>query len=221
MTVPRSEIQTLTPGALWTGWKIDMAGIGGSAIYLSPGVNDKGSGVVWQGQTYDPFPIAGSGFEVTTQGQLPRPTVSVAALDGRVGALIASLDDLVGAIVTRKRALVKYLDAANWNGGNPSADPSAGFEDDIWILEQKTSESFDVITFSLSALTDFQGLKIPSRLIQTSTCPWTYKGTECGYAGAISSCDRGLTTPNGCRAHFPTGALPFGGFPGALSLMGA
>lgn len=218
MTVPRSEMQTLTPGALWTGWKIDMSAIGGSILYLSPSVNSKGSGVVWQGQTYNPFPMDGSGFEVTSQGQLPRPTVTVSALDGALGAAIATLDDLVGAVVTRKRVLAKYLDAANWNGGSPTADPTAGYEDDIWVIDQKTSESFDVITFQLSAASDFQGLKIPSRQIQTSTCPWAYKGTECGYAGALTTCAHTLAD---CRAHHPTGPLPFGGFPGALSLMGS
>lgn len=43
-------------------------------------------------------------------------------------------------------------------------------------------------------------------------CRWSYKGPECGYAGARASCSRTLRGTNGCEAH--NNAPRFGGYPG-------
>ena len=229
MSVPRAEIQTLTPGAIVTLFKLDATLIGGSTYYLCPQLNPLGTNVVWQGQTYTAFPIAAAGFESSTTGALPHPNLTVSNLDGLMSGLVDSLYDLVGAIVTRKQVLVKYLDAANFSGGNATADPTAGFADDLWVIEQKTAESAESITFDLVAASDAQGLYLPGRMIQTSNCPSAYKNGDgtgmCPYAGALPSCDHGLLTPNGCRVHFPVVAgvappLPFGGFPGAQAVTG-
>ena len=229
MTIPRAEIQSLTPGAIVELFKVDASGIGGSVYYLCSQLNPLGANVVWQGTTYTAFPIAASGFEASTTGALPHPTLSVSNLDGLMSGLVDSLYDLVGAIVTRHQVLVKYLDAANFSGGNATADPTAGFADDVWVVEQKMAETADSITFDLVAASDAQGLMLPARVIQTSNCPSAYKNGDgtgmCPYAGAMPSCDHGLLTLNGCRAHFPVVAgvappLPFGGFPGAQAITG-
>ena len=225
MTVPRSEIQTLTPGALVTLFKVDLSVIGGGVYYLGSQINAKGAGITWAGQLYTPFPIMFSGFEASTNGALPHPTLAVSNIDGLMSGLVDSLGDMVGAVVTRKQVLVKFLDAVNFEQGNPLADSTAGFADDVWVLEQKTEETSDSITFELVAASDAQGLQVPSRIIQNSTCPFSYKNGDgtglCPYAGALASCDHGLATPNGCMTHFPAVGgvqpqLPFGGFPGAL-----
>ena len=218
-TLQNADVQGLNPGALWIGFKLDLGGIGGGVYFFSANLNQMGSGVSWQGQVYTPMPIMVSGFEASSQNALPHPKLQVSNLDGLVGALVASLGDLAGAILTRKQCFVKYLDAANFSGGNPYADPTAGFQDDIWVVEQKLSETWDAITFDLVALCDAQGLQIPARPIQTSTCPNSYKNADgsglCTYVGALTSCDRGLKTNNGCVVHFGAGVpLPFGGFPG-------
>jgi len=225
MTVPRAEIQTLTPGAMVTLFKVDLSVIGGGVYYLGPQLNEKAVGVTWAGQLYTPFPIAFSGFEASTNGALPHPVLAVSNIDGLMSGLVDSLGDMVGAIVTRKQILVKYLDAINFNAGNSNADSSAGFLDDIWVIEQKTAETAEAISFELVAATDAQGLQVPSRIIQKSTCTFSYKNGDgtglCPYAGALTSCDHGLATPNGCIVHFPAVGgvqppLPFGGFPGSI-----
>jgi hypothetical protein len=45
------------------------------------------------------------------------------------------------------------------------------------------------------------------------TCPWKYKGTECGYSGGLTTCDLTFDGPNGCNAHFDnnTARAKFGG----------
>jgi lambda family phage minor tail protein L len=204
-------------------FKLDLSTLSGGTYYFSPQLNPKGGSIVWQGQTYTPMPIMAEGFSASTSGSLPHPTLTVANLDGIVGALVNSLDDLVGGIVTRKRVLAKYLDAVNFPGGNANADSTAGFDDDVWVIEQKTAETPESIVWDLVAASDAQGLEIPSRVIQTSNCPASYKNADgsglCPDTGSLTSCDHGLNTTNGCAVHFPVvngvqPNIPFGGFPG-------
>lgn len=41
-------------------------------------------------------------------------------------------------------------------------------------------------------------------------CPYKYRDKNCGYTGNLPTCDKTIAH---CRAHFGSGALPFGGFP--------
>lgn len=52
----------------------------------------------------------------------------------------------------------------------------------------------------------------PRRHQLMDRCSWLYKGTDCKYAGALTSCDLTLNGVNGCAAH--SNELNFGGFPG-------
>ncbi|BDU76307.1 phage minor tail protein L [Mesoterricola sediminis] len=218
----RADVQTLNPGAIWEGYVVDASLLGGSVYYLTSALNPLGASVVWQGNTYQPIPIEGDGWEASTNGALPHPTLTVANLDGFISGIVDSFQDLVGAVVTRKRCLIKYLDAAN---GIPGAtpDPTGGFDDEVWVVEQKKAETLESIVFDLVAASDAQGLMLPSRQILT-TCTAVYKNTDgsglCPYTGALATCSHEIPAEGGgCRAHFPTGPLPFGGFPGAIQVM--
>lgn len=52
----------------------------------------------------------------------------------------------------------------------------------------------------------------PRRNQLKDRCTWKYKGTECGYVGALTSCDLSLQGANGCTAH--SNSDRFGGCPG-------
>lgn len=54
--------------------------------------------------------------------------------------------------------------------------------------------------------------RFPRRKQMRDRCSWRYKSAECGYKGALSSCDLSLRGPNGCAAHNNTPR--FGGCPG-------
>jgi lambda family phage minor tail protein L len=147
---------------------------------------------------------------------------------GIITALVLAYDDLLGAKVTRKRTMSKYLDAVNFTGGvNPDADPDAEFPDDIYFIEHKVNENKYMVEFELSASFDVQGVKLPRRQIIQNICPWKYRGAECGYTGtnyfdsndvavgssSLDVCGKRLTS---CEARFGTNAeLPYGGFPAA------
>ncbi len=213
MSLPLTEIQSLAPSAVLELFVLDATVCGGTVYRFHAGTNGLGASVVWQGQTYSPFPIQADGFEWSSRGSLPRPKLRVAALDGVVGGLVRDLEDLVGATVTLKRCFAKHLDAANFSPAvNANADPTACWPDEPWVVERKVMETSDVIEFELVTPLDVQTAQIPKRRVTANICPWTFKGTECGYVGATASCGKRLAD---CKTNFgATADLPFGAFPG-------
>lgn len=212
MPAPTSDIQGLTPGGIWTGFVLDATGIaGGSVSRFYPGTDGAGGDVVWQGNTYTAFPVKAEGFEITAKGTLPRPTLTISNIGGVIGLLVRDLEDLVGAIVTRKRTLIQYLD------GEPGADPTQEFEDDVYLVERKVSEDKEQIVFELASAMDVHGLRLPARLIQATVCGWN-DAAICTYSvGGV--CDKTIEGAAGCKFHWGADAdLPFGGMPGAARI---
>lgn len=113
-----SEIQKLEPSAIVELFEMDASSFGGDLLRFHAGTNGLTTNVVWQGNTYTAFPIQASGFDYSGNGQLPRPKLQVANLTGAITLLVLTYDDLLGAKITRKRTLAKYLDAVNFAGGN-------------------------------------------------------------------------------------------------------
>ena len=227
MTI-QQDLQRLAPGSIVELYEIDATAIGGGVTRLHSGTNQLRSGVVWQGNLYQPFPIECRGFEFVGRGQLPRPTVQVANVTGLIGLLARQYQDLIGAKFIRRRTLVKYLDAVNFAGGvNPSADPGAYLPDDIYFVDRRSSENKVLVEFELAAAFDVSGVLLPRRYVVQNVCPWRYRGAECGYAGtayfdandqpasslATDVCGKRLSS---CKRRFGAFAeLPFGGFPAA------
>ena len=223
-----SEIQKLEPSAVVDLFVLDMTALGDTIYRFHAGTNSLRSNVVWQGETYSPFPIQASGFEYSGNGQIPRPKIVVANLTGTVTLLALLFKDLIGAKVTRKRTLAKYLDAVNFPGGvNPTEDTSAEFPEEIYYIDRKSAENRDVVEFELAASFDVQGVQLPRRQIIQNVCPWVYRGGECGYSGTnyfdandnpvgsagADVCGKRLSS---CEARFgTTSPLSFGGFPAA------
>lgn len=109
-----SEIQKLEPSAIVELFEIDATTIGGSVLRFHAGTNGLRQNVVWQGNTYTPFPLQTTGFDFTGNGQLPRPKLVMSNATGALTMLVLLYDDLLGAKVTRRRTLAKYLDAVNF-----------------------------------------------------------------------------------------------------------
>lgn len=219
-----TDVQTLEPGPLLEFWQLDATSIGGGVLHFQGMQN----GVMyWQGIEYSPWPIKGEGFARTTDQQ-PQPKVTVGNLDGSISTLCAIYEDLVGAVVTRRRTFAKYLDAINFPGvGNPDADPEQEFPPEVWFIERKASEVAEAVEFELSSALDFNGVKLPRRQIIADQCPFTYRGPYCNYTGpavadeldnptsnpALDKCGRRLSS---CKLRqWPDDILNFGGFPAA------
>lgn len=223
-----SELQKLSPSAKVEFYILDLTALGDVAYYIHAGTNELTQPVTWQGVEYTPMPIVATGFDFNTSGQLPRPKMTFANTSGAITAFILQFNDCLGAKVTRKRTLVKFLDAVNFDGGvNPSADDTASYPDDIFYIKRKVKEDKVSVEFELGSATDVVGVKLPRRQIIQNLCQWKYRGNECGYAGtnyfksddsvtANSSQDVCGKRLSSCKLRFgATSQLPFGSFPGA------
>jgi lambda family phage minor tail protein L len=160
---------------------IDLSPITGNAsdlYYFTNQLAPNDEKIQWQGNTYDPLPIISSGYEKSTTGQIAQPTLTVANVLGTFTELISQYDDLVGAKVTRRRTLGKYLD------GQIEADPLQEFPIDVYYIERKAEENALTITWELASILDLEGLKLPRRIIIQNLCLWKYRSSECGYTGA-------------------------------------
>jgi lambda family phage minor tail protein L len=164
--------------------------------YFTANLMPDNTKIKWQGITYEPLPISAAGFERTTQGQIPTPELTVANVLGTLAAVVNTLDDLVGAKVTRRRTLLKYLD------GGSSPDSTQEFPDDVFYIERKIAESSITITWQLASKIDLEGLQLPRRIITQNYCLWKYRGSECGYTGpaVANEYDRPITVSGASSA---------------------
>ena len=220
------EIQKLEPSAIIELFEMKLTeninGISTTFRYHA-GTNQLRNDIVFNGKTYEAAPIEVDGFEVTTKGSLPRPSMKVANANSAISALIILYNPLK-AEVKRIRTCKKFLDSANFSGTNPSADPTAKFEDEIWYIDRVANENPELVEFELTSKLDLTNLALPRRQV-LEHCPWQYRGSECGYRGtryfdlnddsttqANDACAKRYTS---CAKRFTKGPLPFGGFPGA------
>ena len=180
--------------------------------------------IIWQGETFEPMALEVSGLEMRSDGKASAPTLSMAnnigGIQGAISAYCLQFGDFAGAKLKVITTLAKYLDAENFSTGNATANPSEKREQ-IWFIEQKTSENSQQVTFELSNPVDFEGLKIPTRQI-SNYCNWEYRSEECGYIGSAMFTEKDEPTDNpaldrcnyrtsGCRCR--ENELHFGGFP--------
>ncbi|WP_235838094.1 phage minor tail protein L, partial [Chitinasiproducens palmae] len=156
----QNDVQKLEPGDKVTLFEIDATAFGGDLLRFHP--HAQSEPIIWQGQPYSPWPVSVSGFSRSGETKQATPSLSVSNLDGTISAMCAALDDLVGARVLRHCTLAKYLDAANFPNGNPTADPNEEMPVELWFIEQKTADTGDEVTFELSSPLAFGGRQLPN-----------------------------------------------------------
>ena len=229
MTTPKliqEQLQLLEPSAIIELFQLELTeavnGIN-QTFYYHAGTNELSADIIYNGLTYAAYPIEVDGFELNTKGTLPRPSMKIANANSAISALILLYNPLQ-AKVTRIRTCKKFLDANNFANGNSTADPNAKFEDEVWYIDRIANENLELVEFELTSKLDLTNLALPRRQI-LEHCPWQYRGTECGYIGTacfdLNDNPVGASEDNcgkrysSCVRRFPTGLLPFGGFPGA------
>ena len=229
------ELSVLNPSAIVELFELRLDNnLHGSSDILRwhPGVNEQVTGnIVWNGETYQRVPVKAEGFEYKNTGTLPRPTLTVDNTTSLITALFLVVNattagnDLAGAEVRRIRTLKKFLDAANFSGGNSDADPYAAFPEERWFVDRKAAESRNVVSFELASKFDLVGQKLPKRQCVANVCQWEYRSSECSYTGsnffdvndnsaaslAEDRCGKRLSS---CKLRFgENDPLPFGSFP--------
>lgn len=242
-----NAIQTLEPGNEIMLFELDGADYGadvlrfhGHAIphtpaeLLAAGASADqlpAKAIWWKGEEYGAWPMQYEGSEANGDGTAVRPKLSVGNVNGRITALCLAFEDLLEFKLTIRNTLAEYLDAVNFEGGNPTADPTQE-SIEVWYVDQKTNEDGETVSWDLASPGDVGGETIGRQM--TTLCHWCltggYRGPNCGYTGPYVTKD-GVVTDNpeldecdatlgkGCIPRFGEGnPLPFGGFP-AVSLI--
>lgn len=224
------ELTNLTPSSLMTLFEIDFTNVvqsinsslvkDSNEIGLFPNFEQGkenilrfhnnikvfNSYIIWQGKTFFPAPIMAEGFEITSRGVLPSPTLSLTSQTEEgieamsiIRRVIRKYGDIVGAKVTRIRTFAKFLDKNNFSDiSSPDSqrgiyasnfpeeyepDPYAELPRDVFFVERKASEDKTSITYELSSSLDVEGVKLPRRVVTASKCGFTYRGCGCFYEG--------------------------------------
>ena len=228
-----ADVQQLEPGQLVDLFLLDTTMLAGDVRRMH-GYTQVGP-IIWQGQAFEPWPIQATGFELNSDGRPPAPVVTVANIGGMLGALARALDDLVGARFTRLRTFGRYLDAANFPAGNPTADPAEQLRPEVWYIEQRSRETSELVEFTLASPLNLNGAMLPGRQILANVCGWLkhggYRGPYCNYTGSacFDARDQPVADPSldqcggrleSCRLRFESIGQPlnFGGMPAADGL---
>lgn len=186
--------------------------------------------IIWQGQTFEPMAIQVDGLEMNATGKASSPTLTMAnniqGIQGAVSAYCLQFSDFADAKLKVIKTLAKYLDAENFSAGNVTANVNE-VKEELWYIEQKTSENNSQVTFELSNPVDFEGRRIPARNI-TGYCDEAvngrYRGETCKYIGLQYFTEMNIATDDPasdkCRGDLKACRLRFNesnfcGFPAA------
>ena len=201
MTTPVSELQKINPSSIVELFQLELiTAIHGSntKYYFHNGTNTNGnSNLVFNNIEYTKMPIEAEGFEFNGK-QTPRPRLRISNILGTFTTILLTLPQgLEGAKVTRIRTLARYVDNANFTGGqillengsnllledgfaidmdqgiNPfgTPDPTATFDEQIFIIDRKSTENRDIIEFELAATYDIAGVRLPKRQVLPADFP--------------------------------------------------
>jgi lambda family phage minor tail protein L len=153
----------------------------GAGIYKVTNFTDDGSPIVFGGITFTPIPLQTEGWEITSEGSMPRPTMRVSTKSPVFASFVREYDNGVGAVVYRQRTYARFLD------GHEDANPNAQFSIDVYRINEKTDEYGGILEWELTSYFDLEGKKIPGRQILRDTCTHIYRrwnGTDFDYSKA-------------------------------------
>ena len=201
MTTPVSELQKINPSNIVELFQLELiTAIHGSntKYYFHNGTNTNGNtNLIFNNIEYTKMPIEAEGFEFNGK-QTPRPRLRISNILGTFTTILLTLPQgLEGAQVTRIRTLARYVDNANFTGGqillengsnllledgfaidmdqgiNPfgTPDPTATFDEQIFIIDRKSTENRDIIEFELAATYDIDGVRLPKRQVLPADFP--------------------------------------------------
>ena len=80
-------------------------------------------------------------------------------------------NDLIGSTLVRIRTLRKFLDSANFNSTNSTADSTQKFPDEVYMIARKVVENQEIVQFECASMFDMAGVKAPKRQILPDEFP--------------------------------------------------
>ena len=143
--------------------------------------------IIFNGNSYQRVAVKVEGFEDTSKGTIPRPTLTFSNLGGitkdttvmtmsdflNVVNTVTPGNDLLNAKLTRLLPLASALDNANFaTGTNPFGTPSTDrLRDRIYFIDRKALENRQIVQFELVNRLDMQNKKIPARIVTRDLFP--------------------------------------------------
>ncbi len=184
MGLPTAELQALTNKSIIELFTLtlDSALHGATTVsrfHSGVGINSNAS-IIWQGNTYDKYPLIATGFEYSGRGRLPRPVFTVSNILGNITSLMATVNattpfnDLQGAKVVRIRTLAQFFRPYNFpSNQNPfgTPDSTAELPQEIYFINRKTLENRNVVQFELTSALDLQSVRAPKRQVTKKDFP--------------------------------------------------
>ena len=226
----QDRVQRFDPGQLVELWEVDASDItGGSIYYFTANTTESGTSVLLNGVEYLPIDAEIEGLEHKGDGAQPRPTIRISNVTQTFTAAIVSLNDMVGAKVTRRRTYRRYLDDGD------EADSTIQFPTDVYYIERKKTHNALFVEWELVSIIDQASRQLPARQILRDICSHTYRvwdgvsafdytDATCPYTGDLVFDENGDTTTSGldacgkrlfdCNLRFVDDEKPFYGFPG-------
>ena len=203
------ELLKLAPTAIIDLFEVELTlAVNGAdeTLRYHAGTNGLTENLKFDGNTYSAVPVEIDGFEFSSKGALPRPTMRVANVNNAISNLIA-LRNPLAAKVRRIRTFAKFIDTTNFSAGssfapdqdvenvlvtegsdsfimetfNDTADPDAKIVE-TWYIDRIASENQQFVEFELAPKLDLTNVALPRRTVE-EFCPWKYRETECGYSG--------------------------------------
>ena len=198
MAIPISELQSITPSAKielfimelieGTHYATGNPSSVPTTFRFHAGTNmNTYSEIIWQGNSYQRFPITAEGFAFEGRGQIPRPTLTMSNLGGisRSGQVITVTDllilvnlitphnDLINTKITRLQVLASSLDAPNFPGNsNPFGTPNSNeLPQEVFFIDRKVAETRDTVQFELVSRLDQQNKRLPKRQVTRNEFP--------------------------------------------------
>lgn len=125
---PNQELQSLNPDTIIELFEVDLQIVQDVVLRFCNSQQSDDRPIVFDGQLYQAWPIEAEGFEISSQGSLPEPVISISNYQSALSALLLAYKP-AGAKVTRRRIFARHLD------GGSEPNPNAEFPRDIFVLD--------------------------------------------------------------------------------------
>lgn len=152
------------------------------------------SNVVYDGVTYVRFPIKHDEIAENAKGEIDSLKVTVANVDRQIEALLQTYD------IRGKKVTITLV----WAAKLAVTDAHIDF---VYYVDSYSANQ-DAVEFSLSSKYDVLDIQLPSGVFYRNTCRWKFKGTQCGYSGIETECNK---TKQRCKDL--SNIARYGGFP--------
>ena len=132
--------------------------------------------ITFNGITYVRFPISYDTVGENNRGQIDQVSVTISNVSRLIQGYLEQYD------FRGKKVSIKTV----WADALGDTD---NLVEDTFFIDSYSSDENNV-GFMLTSKFDVLDLSLPLRSYSRNYCQWKFKGTECGYAGGETSCNK-------------------------------